>query len=311
MHTASRFRMLCSAGVTLALLFVTACATSSQAGASPTATVPPTNTPIPTCATLVPSASSAGIFANFPEVKLPTGSVISSPKTTPGGAGQFSITEYDACFTGTIDQIFGGFSAHKSLYAQLLGYAWGAGINVTFPYDQQLQVKCQQSAPNFCAFSDGVAPDQRYVAIENVKDNGGGLITFHMRLALPPSVPNCPPGPPVQFVTTFPNHPGTPLPLPPMSSLGISFGSSALMAYHMCSAGTASSVDSFMTTELPKVGFTQGTLNVGNNLTCGNPNHTFVGWLDPSNKYAVTWTVANTAGSDLNPGRSWILTICQ
>gem|GEM_PF-6327468 len=66
-----------------------------------------------------------------------------------------------------------------------------------------------------------------------------------------------------------------------------------------------------MTTELPKVGFTQGTLNVSNNLFCEGNSHTFTGWVDPANKYGVSWTVADTSGGDLNPGRAWILNICQ
>jgi|GEM_PF-5467935 len=108
------------------LLLVTACGTPATVSVvgpvkTPTSTPIPTNTPISSCATLVPGSSLAGLLPNFPDVGLPTGSVISAPKIANGGAGQFTITEYDACFSRTINQIQGPFSAHISMYAQLLG----------------------------------------------------------------------------------------------------------------------------------------------------------------------------------------------
>jgi hypothetical protein len=291
----------------------TAAATPTQP-AQPTATsLPPTATPVPTCANVLPGAAAVGTITSFADIPFPSGSVEANMQETAAGAGLFQILQYDICFTGQVSDVNGPFSAHQSIFAQLLGKGWGQGNPSGFPYDGQLIGGCH-AQPDFClttSLTDAQSGNtERFAAFEHITDHGNSTITFHLRLALPPAVPNCPPGPPVNFVSFYPNHNGSPLPLPPLSSLGIAFGSSAYQSTHMCSAGTAPSVSTFFATELAQLGWHMGTIHLANNLNCTNTNHTFTGWIDPANKYGVEIDTSNTAGSDLNPGRSWILGVC-
>lgn len=240
----------------LPLLMVTACSTgsgsagssssgtttSSTAISTPIPTNPPTATATPSCATLIPGASPLGSIPNFPEVALPSGAnpVASAPQTTGGGPGQFTITSYAVCFTGTTDEVDGPYSAHHSLSAMLLGSGWGRTPD-SFPFDAQYNKACSSS--QFCFFA-GISVVGRQLEADSVTDHGNQLITFNLHLAFPPTGPACNANftsSPIHGIqTTTPTDYGT-VPLPPISYLAPD-SAAGHPGVDVCSAGTAATL---------------------------------------------------------------------
>lgn len=240
----------------LALLMATACGSTVGGGsATPTATTTPapTSTATPSCATLDPGATNAATIANFTDVHFPTGAVIKTTATTGDGAGKFTITEYDLCYTGTLDQVNGPFSGHSSVFAYLLGGGWGSGSPSLFPYNAELQTACTTGAN---CFISGADIEDRFATFENLTDHGGGLITYHMRLALPPAAPTCNTNfDGTDYVASLDGFtPG--VPLPPLSRTVGNNASGGIRGTDVCSAGTVASISAFMTASLTAVGYT-------------------------------------------------------
>jgi hypothetical protein len=263
--------------LTLFLLMATACATTitttgggSNSGTTtgstanstpipttpPTATAMPTATPTPSCATLVPGSSPLGTIPHFPEVALPSGAnpVAAAPQTSGGGSGQFTITSYAVCYTGTTDEVDGPYSAHHSLSAMLLGTGWGRTPD-SFPFDAQYNKACSSS--QFCFFS-GVAVIGRQLEADSVTDHGNHLITFNLRLAFPPTAPACNAnftGSPIHGIqTTAATAYGT-VPLPPISLLAPD-NSTGHGGLDICSTGTAATLSAFLMAYMPQNGWT-------------------------------------------------------
>jgi hypothetical protein len=134
--------------------------------------------------------------------------------------------------------------------AQLPGAGWTQTPKL--PLDGGYQAPCGNA---YCWAKDG-AP--RYVGLENVTDHGNNVTTYQLRLFLPPPVPSCP-----SFFSTSPIHGYQSfvqvftlyVPLPPLSLLTPDDASGGQKGLEMCSAGTASSVASFMRNELGKEGW--------------------------------------------------------
>src|SRR5262249_30897476 len=192
--------------IALILTLLTACSsTASVTALGPTATPTLTPTPVPTCATLsgFSNAGPASAGASFADVPFPGGSIGTAPKQTTSGTGLFTISELDACTAGT------SANAVRTFYAQhLASGSWTQAT--TEPYDGQYQAACGDP---YC-WKRGGAP--RYVSLEKVTDKDKGLVTYHLRLAKPPTAPNCPAspfgGPP--YATFVPK---SDIPLPPLT----------------------------------------------------------------------------------------------
>jgi hypothetical protein len=206
----------------------------------------PTATPVPSCATLVPGSSAATTITGFSDVPFPTGAVNKGPTNSYGGAGQFTISEYDVCFTGTTDQVVGPFSAHNSVSANLLGEGWGTAT--TFPYTGALQ----QSCTSHCYQTENT----KWVAFENITDHGGGLITYHMRLAAPPAAPTCNSNFASSPIQGYQLKGQFDVPLPPLTRVVPDDAAGGLRGEDLCSAGTAASVTAFLNAALPADGWT-------------------------------------------------------
>lgn len=236
------------------------------------------------------SAKPLGTVGGFSDVSAPANTLGTTPAHTGGGTGRFSFTQLDACATGTtVDAI-------RAFYAQHLVSA-GWAQTETYPYNGQYQAPCGDP---YCWAKDA-AP--RYVSLEKVTASSGGAVTFHLRLGTPPAAPNCPSSPfgSPPYKLTYNN---TDIPLPPLSLIGPGDGSGGLTNSAMCSAGDASSINSFYQTVLPQLGFHQGTLPASDD--CGGP-HPWSAWVKGNE--GVAWSV--TPGGSFNPGWGWSITYCS
>jgi hypothetical protein len=212
----------------------------------------------------------------------------------PRGMGLYAIAEFDVCAPATDPQTV------ESYYTKQLGAA-GWTTSMRYPFDGGYLAVCGDP---YCWFKD-TAP--RYVSLEQVTARGNGVVTYHVRLATPPPAPNCPApafqGPPYQ--SYFPTTTTTDLPLPPLTEFGALTKTGALASEALCSAGTASSVDSFLQSELSMLGWAPGQLPAADK--CGAANATFSGWVKGSR--GVSWQTTN--GKQLTPnGFVWTLNYC-
>jgi hypothetical protein len=248
----------CLIMVSAAMTFIAACGEQTIV-LKPTATAIPTvtPTPIPSCPTLLPGSVAATPITGFTEVQFPSGTVDTAPHQTYGGTGQFTIIEYDLCYTGTPDDLIGPFSGHHSVTANLLGAGWGT--SQTFPYTGDIQQPCVEHCFDF-------ADNQRYLTLDQITDHGNSVITYRMRLAAPPLSPTCnptnyPAATPYSIYfdpnTTSAYH----FQLPPLSKIS-SFnggGHAGGTDTPICSAGTYATMIAFMQSSVTAAGWTVGT----------------------------------------------------
>jgi hypothetical protein len=284
------FARVLSLGAVLAL---SACASScSTSGTgSPTATATTAATAAPTTCTQLPGFGQAGplpqagnILGGIPF--LPN-SVYTSLNPVAGGTpGLYGVELMQAC------------TAHSSVSAVHANFATtlpakGWPQSATYPYDGGYQAPCGDP---YCWMRTNY---REYLSLEKVTDAGNGLVTYGIRVAVPPSTPDCsaiaPPGggiPPLEFFWS--QQPS--IPVPPLSAEGLGdghgVGGKTVFSQSMCSPGTAASVSSFMSTELGKLGFTATSQSL-----CGS-----TGWVS-KNGLAIKWQV----GSATN----WTLSYCQ
>jgi hypothetical protein len=271
-------------------LIATACSntvTVSSNNGSITPTVStnatPTVTPSPTtgtaaspCLNTLPGSSPATAGAGFGDVTFPTGST-STPITVHHNAtGDYTISLFSVCSpNNTVDGV-------RSFFAtQLPANSWAQAP--TLPFDGGFQDSCGDP---YCWVKD-VAP--RYVGLEQVKDQGSQLVTYNMRLFTPPTAPTCSSDFPANYSSfyTAPNTTAS-VPLPALTKIGPSTNVDQLGSNLMCSAGTTASLNMYLTTELPKHGWHQGsTSHIGNTGPCGH----FTGWVNQNSTVGVYWSV--------------------
>ncbi|MGE5333920.1 MAG: hypothetical protein ACM3N4_04405 [Nitrososphaerota archaeon] len=198
-------------------------------------------------ATLQPATAGAG----FSDVSFPPNSLSTSITTSHGGSGRFAIRQFDVCSNAS------GADTIRSFFASgLPNTGWKQAS--TYPYDGAYQTSCGDP---YC-WRKGTAP--RYVSLEKVTDRHNGYITYHVRLALPPTSPSCTPDPAGIYPTrsydgaSLPNT--TAVPAPPLTKDGIgSAGTNGNVTQGgyggECSAGAAAGINAFFTTELPALGW--------------------------------------------------------
>jgi hypothetical protein len=198
-------------------------------------------------ATLQPATAGAG----FSDVAFPPDSFSTSLATSHGGDGRFTIKQFDVCSYAN------GADAIRSFFANgLPSSGWNQAA--MYPYNGAYQAPCGDP---YC-WSKGTAP--RYVSLEQVTDRHNGYVTFHVRLAVPPTPPTCTPDPagiyPTRsYDTTLPNTSSS-LPAPPLTKDGLGSAGTNGNVTHAgyggeCSAGSAASINAFFTTELPALGW--------------------------------------------------------
>jgi hypothetical protein len=285
---------VCLVALSVALTGVAACGEQTVV-LTPTATIPPTATPLPSCATLLPGSVAATPITGFTEVQFPTGAVDAGPHPSYGGTGQFTIQEYDACYTGTQDDLTGPFSGHHSVTAYLLGSGWGT--SQTFPYTGDTQQPCAQNCFDF-------ADNQRYLALDQITDHGNSLITYRMRLAAPPAAPSCNPTyyPSATPYSIYFNADASSLyhfQLPPLSKLSNFNGGGHAGGYDtpICSAGDYPSILAFMNASVTAAGWTvmSPTSATGFSAQLAQNGHTYSidvstnsGYISTANEWILT-----------------------
>lgn len=258
-------------------------ATATGGSPTPTATLAPTSTPAPitTCAQLPGFAGAAALAV--PQTEFPTGTVSKPVVTSGGGAGQFTINEYDGCTpNNTTDLIVSSGKGPEPFAHLVLFYGWGTGS--TFPGDGQVQHDCA-GAP--CFYQD----DQHYLSLDQVTDHGNGVITFRLREALPPPAPSCDPSvfTSAQYQTFEDQGNGVHIPLPPMSRVGMGQGAAGSTYIPVCSAGTPASVQAFLNVALPAYGWSANP-SVANSWTKSAGGLTYSFDVQPLTS-AQNWTL--------------------
>jgi len=286
----------------LMIASIVGCASSTNANGAETgnttATATPTTAPTtaatsaPTTCNQVPGFAQAGpppqAGALLGSIPFPGNSVFTSLVHVEGGtAGLYEVQLMHVCSANTSVG-----AIHSQFATQAPGNGWTQSS--TYPYDGGYQAACGDP---YCWSRVPSLPN--FLSLEKVTAVGNGLVTYNIRLAIPPSVPDCsniaPPGggtPKPEFFWSQQAN----IPVPPLSSEGLGdghdVGGKGVFSQFMCSPGTATSVKSFMSTELGKLGFT-----ATNQSECGT-----TGWVVKGN-LAISWNVSDP--------KNWSLSYCQ
>lgn len=205
---------------------------------------------------------------------------------TVNQTGLYEVLKFNVCAPSTSTS-----SVYSFYTGQFPGMGWTQ--STTYPYDGGYQASCGDP---YCW---KVGPTPEYSSVEAVQSAGNGFVTYRMRLAFPPSVPNCsnivPPGntPTALF---FWDQQST-IPLPPLTVEGMGsghgVGGKTVYSQTMCSPGTAASIASYMHTELTQHGWSATSQNL-----CGT-----TGWVINNAGLAINWVVSNPV--------NWTLSYCQ
>jgi hypothetical protein len=225
LHPRQLARILASCAFVLlpVLLALSGCVptgpTSSELPGAPSATptaaaATATATPLPTACAQLPAFASASPLA-LANVEFPAGAVAAAPATSGGDSGEFSLATYSVCVPdNTAALTVASGKGPKPFLTLLLFSGWGP-IG-TFPDDGRIQTDCGSAK----CFS--LPDDQRYLAVDQVRTLGSGLVTFRLRHATPPPGPVCDPGafPDRSYQVASDQGNGVLIPLPPLSRVG-------------------------------------------------------------------------------------------
>jgi hypothetical protein len=220
--------------------------TTSTATPHATATAPA----VATCSNLLGGgvgAATAG--SSFTDVPFPAGSLGTGLTLHHSGTGDFTIYLMNACTPST------SVAAIQSFFATQLP-ADGWAYSSVLPFNGSLEQACGD------AYCWGKDANPRLVGLESVTNNGGGLITYRMRLFVPPSAPSCGVGFSSTIVQLLPTE-GDPssmyttLPMPPLTHYSGGADTTPINGEILCSAGSQSSVQAFFTAQLSAQGWTK------------------------------------------------------
>jgi hypothetical protein len=275
----------------------TAATPTKTAAASPTA-APPTGAGACLSQSGFGGAVAATAGTGFDDVAFPAHSVSTAIVASHGGDGRFTIRQFDVCTPGT------STSAVRSFFASGLPHA-GWHQSSLYPYDGGYQADCGDP---YCWKKDH-AP--RYVSLETVTSHSGGVVTYHMRLAIPPREPDCTPDSigiyaTRSYDTTLTDSPG--FPAPPLTKDGLgSFGTNGGKTQGgfsgMCSAGSSSSINSFFSTELPAHGWHHSTPPASLSSPCSTSGTQW--WKGTT---IFNWNIDGSAGAS---GTFWGWGMCH
>lgn len=231
----------------------TSSTSSTTSSSTTTATATATAAPTVTACNQLPNFVSASPVGDFFGIQFPANTVADGVIPPTAAAGQFQIVGANFCTNNSTTQltVTGGHGSVAFL-AALLFEGWAHAT--TFPFDGYLQQAC--STGTTC-FSNTGNNDQ--LAVQNITDNGHGVISYRLVYASAPPTPTCnsnftsSPTPGFfPFLTGF----TPPVPLPPLSRLSPD-SAAGIVGTDICSAGTVASVTTFMTHYLAVAGYTK------------------------------------------------------
>lgn len=241
----------------LALLTLVACSASTAASTAATATSQPSATPtspatVTSCAQL-PTFASASPVGDFYSLQFPASTVANGVTPATPATGQFGVVTGSFCTANTTTQLtITGGKGPEPFVTALLFEGWANAT--TFPTDGYLQKTC---ATGMTCFSNTGNND--FLVLQNVVDHGNGIVSYQLAHATAPTAPSCnsnfassPTPGIILFLTDF----VPPVPLPPVSRT-VPDSAAGLTGIDICSAGTAASVTTFMTTYLAATGYTK------------------------------------------------------
>ncbi len=200
--------------------------------------------------------------------------------------GLYEILKFNVCMPSTTTSAVYSYYANNSS-------SQGWTQSSTYPYDGGYQAACGD--PYCWSHADGPVWD--YLSLENVQAAGGGFVTYRLRLAFPPTLPDCsnilPPGNSIAY-NFFWTDASPNVPVPPLTVFGLGdghgVGNKTVYTQFMCSPGTASSISSYMSKELGQHGWSATSQS-----ECGT-----TGWMINSAGLAISWQVSNPTQWQLN-----------
>ena len=224
----------------------------------------PTSQPVAQQGTTCPSlsgfsgAQAATAGSGFGDVSFPPNSISTSIATSGGGAGRFTIKQFDVCTPATTTNGVYSFYSGSPTSGGMVGVGWTQAA--TYPYNGAWPASCGDP---YCWKKDNKS---RYVSLEKVTSRGNGLVSYHMRLAIPPAGPTCVSSLGIYNGKTWATTPNgvSDIYAPPftLDGLGEGGGDAHSVTQYMngeCSAGSYSSVSSFFSTGLAAHGWSHST----------------------------------------------------
>ncbi len=161
------------------------------------------------------------------------------------GTGLYTISTFQACAEGT------SAAAVKSFYTTDLA-AGGWGIDPTLPFDGAYAQPCGdpycwQKGPNPVA--------RRLIGLESVTDRGNNVVTYQLRVFVPPPAGNCNPADMSSGLTNGTGGPDTSMQYPPVTTYSFLGGAAGTRPSFVCSAGDPTSIAAFMKRTVPDGGW--------------------------------------------------------
>lgn len=259
-------------GLLAILALLAGCGSSVAAGAqkTPTGTALPTvtstpaasATPAAVCTVLVAGSAPYTSISGLPGMKLPAGAYVSSPTPTGGGQGQYTVATYTVCFKGSESQIDGPSPSTISI---LSGMGWK--FNNVFPDPSNFAYLDYCSNSHNCLNNAGSPNPFTFAGFDQYAGHPGGYTTFRLQVATI-AAPSCLNDP--QYYAGTPkytiyydgnsatsngqqNH----FQMPPGTRVStFNGGGTAGSTYvYYCSAGSQSSVVSFLTQAMQNIGW--------------------------------------------------------
>ncbi len=327
-------RRLLPAIFLIGVLAFSACGSTSANGASsataaptvtntaaPTATHAPaptaTTAPATACAQL-PGFSSAVSVSSIHGMSLPTfptNTVYTQTSGNSAGVGQYSSFIANFCSPNetTALTVTTG-KGPKPFINEFPFYGWDPTANIFLNATTLLAQSCSSGescfAYNYNLSNFTFNTGQEYAKVSNITDNGNQLITYTIAFYGPPTAPSCTdpnfasyenaiyhqsPIYPLYLhnLATSSTDPYAGIQLPPMSRL-YSNNAMGVIGYTLCSSGTATSLNTFMTNEMTSLGWHITSSQYCMYSACyQNPNAAFaknvISW---STTNPVDWTIA-------------------
>ncbi len=237
----------------------------------PTATPTATATVVPPCEQLAPGAAPFAGVGGVPGMQLPAGSYISGPSAAGGASGQYAVQSYTVCIQGNEATIDGGNLSPSGTPTSTIGYLVHAGwtLNNLFPDPTNYAYLDYCSTSHICLNTSGTPNPSTLVSFDQYVGHSGGYTTFRLQVATIAAStclndPSYYSGTPKYTLfydgnsTQGAGNPYNHFQMPPGTRVStFQGGGTAGSTYlYYCSAGSQSSVVSFLAQAMQNVGWT-------------------------------------------------------